>query len=153
MRSFLLPLLFALGSCGYTAGHLYDPLDVRVEIFDNITERRGHEFDLTEAVVREMSSRGFRVNSPQARHTLKGRITEIRTPSAVEDLHDEVLVGSLFFRVEVSLVGNDGHPVWTEARTESVNFTHIRAQTRESARRQVFDRLARWITSRFEKGW
>ncbi len=153
MRFLLLPMLAALASCGYQVGHLYDPLDVRVEIFDNITERRGHEFDLTEVVVREMSSRGFRINSPQARHTLKGRILEIRTRSTVEDPVDAVLVGSLLFRVEVTLTGDGGVPVWSEVRTESVSFTPRREQTLETIRRQVFDRLARWIVARFEKGW
>jgi hypothetical protein len=153
VRFLLLPILAALASCGYQVGHLYDPLDVRVGIFDNITERRGHEFDLTEAVVREMSSRGFRINSPQAHHTLKGRILEIRTPSALEDRADEILVGSLLFRVEVTLVRDDGHLAWTDARTESVIFTTPREQTPETARREVFNRLTRWIVARFEKGW
>jgi hypothetical protein len=153
VRFLLLPILAALASCGYQVGHLYDPLDVRVEIFDNITERRGHEFDLTEVVVREMSSRGFRINSPQARHTLKGRILEIRTPSALEDRVDAVLVGSLLFRVEVTLSGDDGHTVWSKVRSESVIFTIRREQTPETARREVFNRLARWIVARFEKGW
>ena len=68
MRRRALPalLLSALGACGYTVGGLYPERDVRVETFDNVSERRTHELELTGAVVREMVSRGFRVNGADA---------------------------------------------------------------------------------------
>ena len=75
-----LPLLLALaaGSCGYEVGNLYEIRDVKVDVFENNSERRTQEFDLTEAVVHEIASRGIRVNARDAAYTLKGKISEIR---------------------------------------------------------------------------
>jgi hypothetical protein len=147
----VLCFLCGLSSCGYEIGPPHAIRDVRVEIFDNVSERRTHEFDLTHAVMREMAAKGLRVNSSDARHTLTGRITDIRTPSQVEGKDDVVLVGSLLFRVEVALTGPDGKAVWKDARAEAVPLIPGRGETFESARREVFDRLARWVVTRFEK--
>lgn len=151
MRPVLLCLLCALSSCGYELGPLHGIRDVRVEIFDNVSDRRTHEFDLTHAVIREMAAKGLRVNSSDARHTLTGRIVDIRTPSQVEGTDDVVLVSSLLFRVEVALTGPDGKTVWKDARVEAVPLVAARGETFESARREMFDRLARWVVTRFEK--
>ena len=137
----------------YDIGSLYDIRDFNIEIFDNVSDRRTHEFDLSQAIARELAGRGVRVRSTGAEHTLRGRIFEIRNPSVVEGKTDVVLVGSLQFHVEATLVGPDGKPVWSEERTETVSFAGARGETLESARREMFDRLARWLASRLEKGW
>jgi hypothetical protein len=134
-------------------GGLYENTDVRVEIFDNVSERRTHEFDLTSAVLHEMASRGFRLNARDAPHVLRGRILDIRDPSVVEGKSDVVLVGSLQYRVEVELCNASGERRWREEKTEAVSFTASRGESLESARQEVFDRLARWIVTRFEKEW
>ena len=153
-------LLLAAGvvptSCGYQWGGLYDEYrdaGVQVNIFDNVSQRRTHEFDLTNAIVHEMSSRGMRVNASDAEYTLEGRILGIRTPSVVEGKTDVILVGSLQFRVEIRLVDSNGEERWRDSRTETVSFVSARAETFDSARQEVFDRLARWAVSRFEKEW
>ena len=81
-----LPLFLALGcsSCGYELGNLYEIRDVRVETFENVSERRTQEFDLTDSIIHEMTARGIRVNAKDAAYTLKGRILDIRTPSVVD---------------------------------------------------------------------
>lgn len=148
------PLLFVLlASCGYGMGDLYQNRDVQVKIFDNVSERRTHEFDLTNAIVHEMASRGFRVNGKDAPVTLEGRILEIRNPSVVEGRNDVVLVGSLLYRVEVQLTAKDGKSLWKDETIAQVSFTAQRAESLESARQAVFDRLARWVVTRFEKEW
>ncbi len=142
-------------SCGYRVGGLYEDYraGVRVAIFDNRTERRTHEFDLAQATVREMAARGIHVNTPDAPFTLTGRILDMRTPSVVEGETDVVLVGSLLLRLEIELFNDQGKPVWKDERTESVSFASMRGESLESARREVFDRLARWIVTHFEKEW
>ena len=144
-----------LASCGYQIGGLYDDYHagVRVAVFDNLTERRTHEFDLTHAVVREMASRGLRVNVPSAPYTLTGRIRDMRTPSVVEGETDRVLVGSLRIRVEIELSDAQGNLVWKDGKSESVSFTSTRGESLESALREALDRLARWIVTHFEKEW
>jgi len=146
-----LPLL--LGAC--QVGDLYEYKDVRVDVFDNVSERRTHEFDLTRAVLHEMASRGIRVNGKDAPHTLKGRILDLRTPAIVDQAKTDVLlVGSLLFQVEIWLVDNrTGGTVWKESRTEAASFTAARGESFQSARQEVFDRLARWVVTRFEKEW
>ncbi len=151
----LLPLLgVLLASC--QVGGLYDRYpDVRVEVFRNESERRTHEFDLTNAVAHELSARGIRVNSSEAPYTLRGRIVDIRTPAVVDQTRtDVVLVGSLLFRVEIWLVNNvTGDTEWRRDRTEAVSFTSQRGETFQSALAELFDRLTRWILTHFEKEW
>lgn len=153
-RFLLLALLAPAAACGYQAGNLYEVRDVRVDVFDNVSERRTYEFDLSGAVVRELTARGIRVNSRRAPATLKGTIEEIRTPPLVNQAKtDELLVGSLSYRVEIRLLGEDGAERWKDQRVESVVYTPSRGQSEETARREMVDRLARWVVSRLEKEW
>lgn len=150
----LLLLLLGGSSCGYEVGNLYEIRDVKVDIFENNSERRTHEFDLTDAVVHEISSRGIRVNAKDAAYTLKGKILDIRTPSVVDQKNtDLVVVGSLMFSLEIRLLDAHGTEVWKDARVESASFTVARGESFESARQKVFDRLARWVVSHLERQW
>jgi Lipopolysaccharide-assembly len=151
-----LPLLLALAaaSCGYEVGNLYDVRDVKVDIFENNSERRTHEFDLTDAVVHEMAARGIRDNAKDAAYTLKGRILDIRTPSVVDQKNtDQVVVGSLMFSVEIRLIDAHGTELWKDVRAETSSFTVARGESFETARQKVFDRLARWVVAHLEKQW
>ena len=154
----LLPLLFLFSaSCGYQIGSrsLYPTHSIKVRIFDNISERRTHEFELTDVIVHELSSRGIRVNVSDAEYTLVGRILDIRTPSVVDRAKtDTVIVGSLQVSLEISLIDNEtGDKEWEAVRHEAVSFTSARNETFTTARREVFDRLARWVLTRLEKKW
>ena len=147
-------LLLALSSCGYEVGNLYEIRDVKVDIFDSQSERRTHEFDLTEAVVHEIAARGIRVNAKDAAYTLKGKIQDIRTPSVVDQKNtDQVVVGSLMIALEIRLLDANGAEVWKDQRAESASFTTVRGESFESARQKVFDRLARWVVAHLEKQW
>jgi len=151
----LAPLLtLLLGSCGYEVGNLYEVRDVKVDMFDNQSERRTHEFDLTDSIVREISARGIRVNARDAAYTLKGRILDIRTPSLVDQKNtDQVLVGSLSLTLEIRLIDANGTEVWKDHRTEGASITSQRGETFETTRQKVFDRLARWVVAHLEKQW
>ncbi len=142
-------------SCGYQVGGLYEGYreGVRVDIFDNLTERRTHEFELTQAVVRDMASRGIRVNVPGAPYRLAGRIRDMRTPSVVEGRADAVLVGSLRVLLEIELSRTGGEIVWKDQKAVEVPFASVRGESADTARREAFDRLARWVVSHFEKEW
>jgi len=151
-----LPLLLALAasSCGYEVGNLYEIRDVKVDMFDNQSERRTHEFDLTDAVVREISSRGIRVNAKDAAYTLKGRILDFRTPALVDEKGtDQVLVGSLALTLEIRLIDANGTEIWKDQRAETASFTIARGETFETARQKIFDKLTRWVVSHLEKQW
>jgi hypothetical protein len=151
-----LPLLLALAtaSCGYEIGNLYEIRDVKVEMFDNQSERRTHEFDLTDAVIREISSRGIRVNAKDAAYTLKGRILDLRTPSVVDQAGtDQVLVGSLALTLEIRLIDANGTELWKDHRGETASYTIARGESFETARQKVFDKLCRWVVAHLEKQW
>ena len=149
-----LPALWAgLAACGYQVGGLYPERDVRVETFDNTSERRTHEFELTGSVVRALTSRGFRVNGTGAPLVLRGRLIDMKTPSVVDQVDtDEVIVGSLVVRLEITITGPDGRERRDE-RTERIPYTPSRAESFETARREAFDRLTRWVVVHFEKDW
>jgi TolB-like protein len=143
-----------LAAC--SVGGLYEDYpEVRVDIFDNVSERRTHEFDFTDAVVQEMASRGIRVNKRNAPYTLKGRILDLRTPSVVDQARtDVVLVGSLKLHMEIWLVDNrTGATVWKDDRVEAVTFSTARGESFQSARQEMIDRVARWVVTHFEKEW
>jgi hypothetical protein len=151
----LVPLLALLaGSCGYEIGNLYEIRDLKVDMFDNLSERRTHEFDLTDSVVHEIATRGIRVNARDAAYTLKGRILDIRTPSLVDQKNtDQIVVGSLVMTLEIRLIDANGTELWKDIRTESSSITAERGETFETARQKVFNRLSRWVVSHLEKEW
>lgn len=141
-------------SCGYEIGNLYEIRDVKVDIFENNSERRTQEFDLTDAVVREIASRGIRVNARDAAYTLKGTILDLRTPSVVDQKNTaRTVVGSVALALEIRLIDAQGNEVWKDRRTESGSFTALRGESFESARQKVFARLARWVVAHLEKQW
>ena len=149
---FLLPAMFL--SCGYEIGNLYEIRDLRVDIFENNSERRTQEFDLTDLVVHEISARGIRVNARDAAYTLKGKIVDLRTPALVDQKNtDQVIVGSVLLSLEIRLLDSNGNEVWKDYRSESASYSASRGESFETAREKVFDRLARWVVSHLEKAW
>jgi len=147
-------LVLAVAGCAYTAGDLIEHEAVIVKIIDNVDERRTHEFELTRAVNRELAARGVRVNDPDAGVELRGRILEITEPSVVEGTGDVVVVGAVAFRLEVTLLDRGtGKEISKSEKIETASFSSGRSETRETARREVYDRLARWVVTRLEKDW
>jgi len=144
--------LASLASC-YTVGGLYETRQVKVKVFDNTTERRTQEFDLTNAVVHEMTARGLRVNGPEAPVTLEGKIVDMRTPQVVSGDLNAVVVGAVSVRLQIRLVNTDGKEVWKDDTTQSASYSTARGQTFDSARAETYDRLARWVVAHFEKEW
>ena len=149
-----LVVLLAAAGCAYTAGDLIEHESVVVRIFDNIDERRTHEFELTRAVNRELAARGVRVNDPEAAVELRGRILEITEPTLVENPGDVPIVGAVSFRLAVTLLNrSSGKEISKSEKVETASFSSGRSESRETARREVYDRLARWVVTRLEKDW
>ncbi|MBI4566048.1 MAG: hypothetical protein HY716_15280 [Planctomycetes bacterium] len=144
----------AAAGCVYVPGELLEHREVLVRIFDNVDERRTHEFDLTRSVMRELAARGVHVNTAEAPVELRGTIRLITAPSVVEGAGDVVVVGAVSFQLDVELVQRGTKKVLSRAqRTESASFSTARGESRETARQEVFDRLARWVVTRLEKDW
>jgi hypothetical protein len=154
MRSSALIGILVAAGCGYSAGGLLEYESVFVDIFDNVDERRTHEFELTRAVNRELQMRGVRVNDPAAPVKVRGRILEITEPSVVEGSGDVVVVGAVSFKLEVTVVNREsGKEISKSEKVESATFSSGRLESRETARRKVIDRLAEWVVTRLEKDW
>jgi hypothetical protein len=138
--------------CGYSVGGLIEHRSVHLPIFGSHSERRGFEFELHRAVSRELSAQGVRVNDPAATVELRGMIVDVTEPVAVEGGDDEVLVGSVAFKIEVTLIGRPGgREIWKRGLEEQAAFSTQRLQTRETARQAVIDRLARRVAGLLEK--
>src|SRR5262245_21185190 len=141
-----------LAGCGYSVGGLVEHRSVYLPIFGSNSERRGHEFELHRAVSRELQAQGVRVNDPAAPVELRGLILDVTEPAVVEGEGDEVLVGSVAFKMEISRIGRPGgREIWKRVLEEQAAFTAERLQTRETARAMVIDRLARRVASLLEK--
>ena len=145
---------FFLLSCGYRMGGLVSHPEVGLEILDNRTERRGHEFDLSALLAREMMGAGIVVNAPEAPVKLVGEIVNFDQPGVVETGQDDVLVGSVAVRLKLSLLNTrDNKVIWKDVRTESALFSMAREESRDTAKQEVFARLTRWAVTKLEKDW
>lgn len=140
--------------CGYRIGNLYEVRGVSVPVFNNQTERRLSEFELTNAVIRDIRACGVAVNRPDTDWELRGEITDIDQPTVVEGRQDVVIVGSVDVKIQVELIDKKtGQTLWKDSRRETAPFSQSRGRSLETARAEVFDRLARWIVSKLEKDW
>ena len=154
MKVALIFLPWMLLSCSYRMGGLISHSEVGLEILDNRTERRGHEFDLSSLLAREMIGAGIVVNAPEAPVKLVGEIVNFDQPEVVETGQDDVLVGSVAIRLELSLLSTrDNEVIWKEVRTESALFSVARDESRDTAKQEVFARLARWAVTKLENDW
>ncbi len=146
----------AAAGCGYSVGPdaLYAHRSVRVDVADAMTERRTHEFDLTQAVIRQLQAGGVRVNAPDATARLKLVILDIREPALVQTDLDVVTVASVTFRVQLTIVDlATGRELGSDEHAESASFAPARGRTRDTARAEILDRTARWVASKLEKDW
>ena len=154
LRAAAAGVLLLAASCGYEAGGLIEHKAVKLHILDNRSERRTHEFDLTQAVARELQADGVRVNSGDATVELSGTIEDITQSSVVEGKQDVVVVGSMAFKFSVVVREiSSGKELRRDERVESATFSTGRAESQETARREIFDRLARWTATRLERDW
>jgi len=148
------PLALALAGCGYSTNELLEHSAVTLRIIDNQDERRTQEFDLTRLVARELAARGVHVNASDAPVALEGTILQITEPSIVEGQSDVVVVGAVSVRLQVVVRDRKtGREISRRERVETASFSSGRSESRQTARQEVFDRLARWVATSLERDW
>lgn len=151
--------LLLVGGCGYSGGPLVrrDVSTVYVPIFENRTFRRGLEFQLTEAVQREIRQRARLriVNAARAETVLTGEIVRFRERVIADNAADDVL--SKRVRIYVTFD-------WKEARTgrllasaknlnRPADLIVSRGENLATASAESFADLAEAIVDRMEEGW
>ncbi len=161
------PLLaLLLAGCGYVVGSPFRP-DVRsvaVPIFQNDTFRKGVEFQLTEAVQKEMQQRGLQIaEEPYADTRLTGKIVEIQKQVLTESAFDDPRQLQLQYAVVIQ---------WEDLRTGRYlaeqkillppedtaffgqgQFAPEVGQSLATAKEEVVQRIARQIVNRMEMPW
>lgn len=157
----------ALAGCGYTVGSPYraEIRSVHVPIFTTNSNRRGFEYQLTEAVQKQIQSRThFRLaNEGEADTILKGRIVDVTKRTLGQTNNSDPRELQLNLQVELT---------WEDARTGEIlkqdrvdvapetlqlaaqsEFAPEVGQSLASADREVVDRLARNIVDMMEAPW
>lgn len=158
--------VLCLEGCGYTLGPAFSPgvRTVAVPIFKSDLFRRGIEFQLTEAVQKELKLRGLQIaEAPCAETRLTGQIFSYRkdllSESAFDDARElqlslavmvtweDLRTGEILNQQEIAL------PPEAIALTSAADFAPEVGQSLASANQQVVDRLARDIVNKMEMPW
>lgn len=163
---FLLLLLLSSG-CGYTLGNGFSPnlKTVSVPIFENDTYRRGLEYQLTEAVQKEIQNRTpyrlARGNDADTR--LTGRIVQVRKDVLGENNNDDPrqLQFSILVRVTWEnlrtgeILAQQEVPVAPEAipLMSQAGFAPELGQSQATATQIAIDQLAKHIINMMEAPW
>ena len=157
----------ALPGCGYMVGSTH-PADVRtvaVPVFQSQSFRRGFEFQLTEAVHKEIQNRThFRLaKEPYADSRLSGRIVAIRKQLLGENAFDEPRELQLQLAVEVTwedlrtgeVLERRQVPISPEAvqLLSTADFAPEVGQSLATARQEAVETLARQIVDMMEMPW
>lgn len=156
-----------LTGCGYMVGNAYqaDIRTVHVPIFESDDFRRGVEFQLTEAVQREIQrTTPFRIaKGPYADTRLTGRIVNIRKLPLSETRFDDPRELELQYVVEVTwedlrtgrLLAEQQVPI--EADTvqliSTASFAPELGHSLATATQEAIDRMARQIVELMEVPW
>lgn len=157
----------ALPGCGYTVGRSYSPelRTVSVPVFENATFRRGIEFQLTEAVQKEITRRTpYRLaRGPQADTRLTGKIVDVRKDVLGETAQDDPRELQVTYLVRVSwedlrngqLLAQQEVPI-APADVPLVGQAEMAPEVGQSlatATQDAVDRLARRIVDMMEIPW
>ncbi len=160
-------LLFAFTGCGYTVGNNFsrDIKSVAVPIFENKTNRRGIEFQLTEAVQKEITKRSqFRLaKGLEADTRLTGEIVSFRKDVLGENRYDDPRELQLSLMVKVTwedlrtgqLLAEQEIPLSPEAipMTSQAEFSPEVGQSLATGLSDAFQSMARKIVNLMETPW
>lgn len=140
VRVLIIGIASILCGCGYafvTSGKSFE-----VDVFDNMTERRGHEVLLTQRVVQGLKKKGFALKDG-ADYILRGRISRINQEILALSRFDEVIAGSLEFTVDYEVVGRTGGaPVYKGSVSSKSSFSDARQKTQNSAISEILQDIA-----------
>lgn len=157
----------SLAGCGYMVGNTFGPevRTVDVPIFQNDTFRRGIEYQLTEAVQKEIQTRTpFRLaNGPNADTRLTGRIVDFRKNVLGETQNDDPRELQVSLYVVVTwedlrtgqLLATQEVPLQPQAIPVQglAEFAPEVGQSLATATQDATDRLARQIVNMMEVPW
>jgi hypothetical protein len=162
-----LVLAVLLSGCGYMVGSGFSPdfKTVAVPIFENDTFRRGLEYQLTEAVHKEIQNRSpYRLaRGSDADTRLTGRIVQVRKDVLGENNNDDprqlqfsILVRVTFENLRTGeILAQHEVPVDPQAipLITQAGFAPELGQSQATATQSAIDQLARQITSLMETPW
>ncbi|MCA9057065.1 MAG: LptE family protein [Planctomycetaceae bacterium] len=159
--------LTSLSGCGYMLGppSRQHVRTVHVAVFQSDSFRRNLDYLLTEAVQREVKTRGaYRLaDEPVADTILKGRIVDIRKNPLSETRFDDARELQLLVGVEISWIDRRNgqvlmqetlsvDPVLTHA-VDQVSFAPEVGQSMATAQQEAATRLAGRIADLMEMPW
>ncbi|MBI4835470.1 MAG: LptE family protein [Planctomycetes bacterium] len=139
--------------CGYTPVYYSKGVkNIAVPIFDNQTLWRGYEFELTNLVQNEIISKmpNYRIVSKNndADIVIYGTITSLSKPVVTEGELDRTIQSQLAMTVNIVVRNRrDSKVLFQGNRTETEPFTGQRSENEDSAKRAVYEKLARWVTN------
>jgi Lipopolysaccharide-assembly len=154
-----------LAGCGYTTRPLY-PCTIQtvyVPMFDTKVFRRGLEFQLTEAVCKEIEQKTpYKIlKRDSADTTLKGEIKSVRKRVIIQTPEDEPRELETAVAVEVEWRDNRTGALLCNGQTPGVPFV-VRSdatyapelgQTTSTAFKEMIDKLAVQIVAMMEEPW
>ncbi|MEK7449027.1 MAG: LptE family protein [Planctomycetota bacterium] len=144
-----------IAGCGYTPHFtMNNRQTIAVSIFDNRTLRRGHEFELTNVLERELKTRTpltLVTYSSQPDLLLIGEITDYTKPALVEDKTDRVIQSQVSITIKVTLKNlKNNRVIFEKIKQESAELIGARAENEITARTEVYEKLSRWTVSLLE---
>lgn len=151
-------LILCVGAtgCGYTTGSLLrkDIQSVSVEMFDNLTRRRGLEVDLTRQLTEEIRLRTpLKIKNPGvADSTLEGTLLEFVEEDTIRTEDNLILERTITVKVQFrwidSLTGRDlVEPVEFEERNT------FAVERGEPLAERIFSETAETIVEKMERQW
>ncbi|MDR4507829.1 MAG: LPS assembly lipoprotein LptE [Candidatus Brocadiaceae bacterium] len=156
---FLLLFVFLIVGCGYSAKSLLSSnvSSISIPIFENVTFRRGYEFELTKAVRDQILLRtNLRiVDKEEASSLLLGKITSVSENVLIENTRDDIVESRVFIEIEID---------WIDMRTgrsilkrrgirKPAEFIVLRDETLTSASNEAFVNIAHSIVEAMEEDW
>ncbi len=156
-----------LAGCGYMVGNGFrqEIRSVHVPVFTNDSRRRGLEFQLTDAVHKEIQNRShYRLaKPPEADTELKGRIVDVRKSVLGETRQDDPRELQITFAVEVTWVDLRNGRVLAEQRVPiSPDLVHLLSnssfapevgQSLATAYQTAISQMARKVVDSMEAPW
>jgi len=163
----LLIMIASLSGCGYTVGNDFrtDIKSVAVPIFENATNRRGIEFQLTEYVQKEITKRAqYRLaKGLEADTKLTGKIVAFRKDVLGETAQDDPRELQISLMVQVkwedirtgNILAQEELPLSPDAipMTAQAEFAPELGQSLATALDQAMQGMARKIVNMMETPW
>jgi hypothetical protein len=85
---------------------------------------------------------------------VKGTILQFSQPALVQGETDTVVEGSVMVHLHLQIVnGRSGQVVFDQVKADWASLIPARGETVDTARAEVFDRLALWVVRQLEAPW